>query len=136
MSRFKKFSGGTSIEEFEPLGFELNNEQFECYAAVQGAVLLDFIRDADGDSGGDAAKALYNFFGNVMDSANYERFMSVLNDKNTIIDLEFIGEIASWLVEQYSSRPTKQPGSSSNGATTPGISSTDEPLWQGTGLDN
>lgn len=136
MSRFKKFSGGTSIEEFEPLGFELNNQQFECYAAVQGAVLLDFIRDADGDSGGDAAKALYNFFGNVMDAENYQRFMNVLNDKSTIIDLEFIGEIASWLVEQYSARPTKQPESSSNGQTTRGTTSTDEPLWQDTGSEN
>ena len=70
---------------------------FLFYFSLKVFNLLDFIRDADGDSGGDAAKALYNFFRNVMDDENYGRFMGVLNDKNTIIDLEFIGEIASWL---------------------------------------
>lgn len=127
MARFKKFSGGTSIDDFEPLGFELNGKEFEAVPAVPGTVLLDFIRDADSDSGGDSARALYNFFEKVLEESDYARFKGILDDPKVIIDLEFIGEIASWLVSEYSARPTTQPSPSSSGESTPGTTSTDEP---------
>lgn len=127
MARFKKFAGGTKIDDFEALGFEVNGSEFEAVPAIPGTVLLDFIKDADSDSGGDSARALYNFFEKVLEDDDYRRFRGVLDDPKVIIDLEFIGEIASWLVSEYSARPTTPPSPSSSGESTPGTTSTDEP---------
>lgn len=115
MARFKKFSGGTKITDFEPLSFELNGETFECLPAIQGSVLLEFVRDADSESGAGSAKALYNFLEQSMTEEEYARLDDVLHSDEVIIDVNLIGEIVAWLVEEYSSRPTKQPEPSSSG---------------------
>lgn len=125
MTRFKKFSGGTKITDFEPLEFDLNGEHFKCNAAIQGSVLLDFARFSDSE-GGDSATALYEFLRASMPADEYDRLQAVLHDPDVIIDIELIGEIVSWLVEEYAERPTKQPEDSSNGQLTSGTSSTDE----------
>lgn len=126
MARFKKFAGGTNISDFEPLEFELNSQLFTCKPAIQGSVLLEFVRDADGDSGGDSAKALYNFLEAAMSKEEYAKLDAVLHNEEVIIDVELIGAIVSWLVEEYSARPTTPPGDSSHGQLTSGTSSTDE----------
>lgn len=124
MARHKDFSGGTNIDEFEPLTFTLNGEKFTCVPAIQGSVILEFVANADGDSGGSAAKALYKFFEDCMEPEEYQRFDALLRNPKVIIDMSLIGEIASWLVEEYTNRPTKQPESSSSGLTTSGLTST------------
>lgn len=126
MARFKKFSGGTKITDFPPLNFELNGTSFECLPAIQGSVLLEFVRDAGGEDGADSAKALYNFLQSAMPEEEYNKLQGVLHDPNVIIDITLIGEIVSWLVEEYSERPTMQPEDSSNGQLTSGTTSTDE----------
>lgn len=126
MARNKKFAGGTKISDFEPLSFELNDAKFNCKPAIQGSVLLEFVRDADGDSGGDSAKALYSFLSDSMEKEEYDRLQAVLHDPDVIIDIELIGEIVAWLVEEYSARPTTPPGDSSTGQPASGTSSTDE----------
>lgn len=128
MARHKKFHGGTKISEFEPLTFELNGSEFTCNPAIPGAALLNFVKDADGDSGGDSAKALFNFLKAAMPVDEYKRLDEVLNAPDVIIDIELIGEIVSWLVEEFSSRPTTRPEVSSNGQQTSGRSSTEEPF--------
>jgi len=115
MARHKDFSGGKKISDFEPLTFSLNKKKFTAKPAVQGSALLEFVAAADSDSGGAAAQALYGFFESVMDEKEYAKFMGVLKDPEVIIDMELIGEIAAWLVEEYSSRPTEQPEPSASG---------------------
>lgn len=126
MARYKKFSGGTKITDFEPLTFSLNDSEFTCHAAVPGAVLLEFVKDAASGDGAASAKALYNFLESAMDEGEYARLQNILRDPNIIIDIEVIGEIVSWLVEEYSDRPTTRPEDSSTGQLTSGPSSTDE----------
>jgi hypothetical protein len=113
MARTKKFSGGTKITDFDEVFFELNEQRFDCHRAIQGAVLLEFARYADEEGGG--AKALYDFLKGSMSESEYERLQAVLRDPEVIIDIEVIGEIVSWLVEVYSSRPTSPPEDSSTG---------------------
>lgn len=113
MPRFKKFSGGTKITDFEPLEFELNDEKFHCNAAIQGSVLLEFAKSADSDAG--VAVALYEFLRSAMSEEEYVRLDTILKSPDVIIDVELIGEIVSWLVEEYSSRPTSPPEDSSTG---------------------
>lgn len=126
MARFKKFTGGRDISEFEPLEFELNGVVFRAKPAIQGAVLLAFVRDASSEDGGDSAGALYNFLESALEAKEYERFDALLNDDKIIIDIEVIGEIVSWLVSEYSDRPTEQPEDSLNGRQTSGTTSMDE----------
>lgn len=122
--RSKSFKGGKAIDEFEPIEFDLNDQHFVCKPALQGAVLLEFVAKADSDSGGQAAGALYGFFSDCMEEGEYNRFRAYLNDPGLIIDMETIGEIASWLVEEYTARPTQQSGSSDTGQSSPGPTST------------
>jgi hypothetical protein len=107
-NRRKSFRGGTSIADFDPIEFDLNDQVFKCRPAIQGATLLDFVSRADGDSGGAAAGALYGFFKDAMEEPEYERFSEYLKSPELIIDMELIGEIAAWLVEQYTTRPTRE----------------------------
>jgi hypothetical protein len=115
VARHKDFSGGKKITDFEPLTFTLNKKKFTAKPAIQGSVLLEFVASADSDSGGAAATALYSFFEDVMEPDEYKRFMDVLKDPKVIIDMGLIGEIASWLVEEYATRPTEQPELSPSG---------------------
>lgn len=130
MARYKKFSGGTKITDFEPLTFSLNDEEFTCQRAIPGAVLLEFVKDAAGGDGASSAKALYNFLEASMSAEEYARLDKILKDPEVIIDIEVIGEIVSWLVEEYSDRPTTRPEDSSTGQLTSGPSSTDEQSTQ------
>lgn len=131
-SRRKSFRGGRRIEEFEPLEFDLNDQHYKCKPAMQGAVLLDFVARADSESGGASAGALYGFFEDAMEEAEYKRFMEYLNSPEVIIDMDLIGEIASWLVEEYTARPTQQSSSSDTGPSSAGPTST-EPHYSGAG---
>jgi hypothetical protein len=127
MARKKTFRGGKHISEFEPIEFELNDQKFACKPAIQGATLLEFVAKADSDSGGAAAAALYGFFEDTMEEAEYARFMEYLNAPEYIIEMETIGEIASWLVEQYTARPTQPSAPSATGPSSAGSTSTEQP---------
>lgn len=110
MARFKKFEGGKKLSDFEPLGFELNDQQFECHPAIQGAVFIEFIQATEGEDSSTAG-ALYSFLQDAMPKEEYERLQEVLHGPDVIIDLEVIAEIVKYLVEEYGSRPTQEPTS-------------------------
>jgi hypothetical protein len=124
MTRHKDFGGGTDITDYEPLSFSLVGENFEVAPAVQGHVLLNFVANASGDDGGAAAQALDQFFMKIMNSEEFARFKEHLDNPRVIIDMEKLGEIAGWLVEEYTTRPTRPPTSSADGESTTGTTST------------
>lgn len=125
MVRKKAFRGGRAITEFDPIEFELNDQVFTCKPALQGAVLLEFVSKADSESGGAAAGALYGFFEDAMDPSEYIRFVDYLKSPDIIIEMSLIGDIAGWLVEQYTDRPTQAPVPSGTGQSSAGTTSTD-----------
>lgn len=125
-SRRKSFRGGKAITEYEPVEFDLNDQTFACKSAIQGAVLLEFVSNADSESGGAQAGALYGFFRDCMEEPEYDRFIKYLNQPNLIIEMETIGDIASWLVEEYTARPTQPSQSSDTGQSIPGTTSTEQ----------
>ncbi len=126
-NRRKSFKGGKALSDFEPIEFDLNDQTFKCRPALQGATLLEFVAKADGESGGAAAGALYGFFQDAMEEEEYTRFRNYLNSPDLIIEMETIGEIASWLVEEYTARPTQPSGSSDTGQSSSGPTSTVQP---------
>jgi hypothetical protein len=108
--RFRSFSDTPELAgsdapdvEVEPLGFELNGEEFEVFPECPGALLLEFIESADTGSG---AAALLRFVRSVMEPEEYARLDKVLKDPKKVVKIEKITDIVKFLVEEYSGRPT------------------------------
>jgi hypothetical protein len=103
-----------NIEESEPLDFDLGSETFLCYPEVQGKTILDIMRvAAEGDEdtrGVLMAVSVIDFFKKVMPPEEYERFEKLMEDPKQIIPMDTLSEIMSWLIEEYTDRPT-QPSS-------------------------
>jgi hypothetical protein len=123
--RHKDFGAVATTADYEPLSFTLDGEEYWCKPAINGAVLLRFVREADSDSGGQSAGALLGLFEKVLLPEDNEKFAKVIDDPEKIIDINILGEIAAWVVEQYTQRPTKARSGSSRGRTTRGSGSTD-----------
>jgi len=124
-SRFKDFGKTQTLEEYDPLGFALNGEDFTCRPAMAGAVLLDFVRRADSNSGGAAADAIIQFLEDALEEPDRERFQSIIRDPDTIVEVDTLAAISAWLIEQYTTRPTKQRPRSASGRSSLGHGPTD-----------
>jgi hypothetical protein len=112
-NRFKDFGSGGDVST-APLSFKLHGQEFECRSNLQGKVLLDIVANA-GDDGAGAAKTITLFFDACLLPSSAERFNALLENPDTIVSVETLGDITAWLVEEYSSRPTQQPEPSLSG---------------------
>lgn len=108
MARFKDF-GGSVDSTAEPVKFKLFNEEFICVKQLQGKVLLDLVSESGSDDPAKTAAVMTKFFETVLLDESYERFDALLNDKEKIVPVETLAEITSWLIEEYSDRPTERP---------------------------
>lgn len=111
--RFRDFGSGSKITE--PLSFKLYDEEFHCKPALQGKVLLDMVSTANSTDTAVAADLIETFFANALVPESLERFKKLLEDPEKIVTVDILGEITSWLVEQYSGRPTSGPQESASG---------------------
>lgn len=106
--RFKDF-GGSEHANKEPLSFKIYDEVFDCRPSLPGRVLLSLVAQS-GDDGSGIAKAIDGFFDICLLEESRKRFNDLLDDSDRVVTVEMLGEITAWLVEEYSSRPTKGPG--------------------------
>lgn len=111
--RFRDFGSGNSITE--PLSFSIHGEEFHCRPALQGKVLLDMVASANAEDSAVAANLVDSFFAKALLPESLERFNNLLTDKDKIVSVETLGEIAGWLTEQYSGRPQQGPEHSASG---------------------
>jgi len=99
-----------NVEEAEPLSFDLGGEEFLCYPEVQGKTILDIMKvaaEGDEDSRGLLmAVSVLDFFVKVMPPEEYERFEKLMEDEKRIVPMDVLSEIMSWLIEEYTGRPT------------------------------
>lgn len=107
-----------------PVSFDIDGEQFTCVPQIPGAVLLDFIGDADSDDGGRAAEALIGFLENVVIQEERERFIGYIRSPETLIEIELLADICEYLVGEYAQRPTQPPTASADGPSTTGTGPT------------
>lgn len=126
MTKRHKDFGAKQASTDEPVTFTLDGEDFTCRPRVQGGLILKFVHDADSDSGGKAAGALTWFIRKALVKDDRERFDTLLEDEDRLIDVETIGEVAAWLMEMYAGRPTGQQGNSSSSQSKNGRTSTAE----------
>jgi hypothetical protein len=111
MARHKSFGSINPYAEQEPVSFDIYGETFMCRPAVQGFELLRFANEV----GDKPNEAILSFFHICMNEAEYLRFQELLEDPDKIVDAQTLGEIAGYLVGEYSARPTKPSSSSSSG---------------------
>lgn len=112
MARFKDFGSGGD-KPTEEISFSLYGETFSCRPAIQGKVLLDLVaKSSDEENPGKAAGVVNDFFKTVLVPESFERFDKLASDSDRIVEVDTLAEITSWLVEQYSDRPTTRPEAS------------------------
>lgn len=107
--RFKDFGSTFDGVNNQVLTFKLHGEEFECYPNMQGKALLDIVANSNEDDPSSVATTMTEFFGRALLPESYERFNKILEDPETIVPVDVLGEITGWLVEQYSARPTEEP---------------------------
>lgn len=112
--RFKDF-GGFKGGKKDPLNFKIYDEEFSCKPAVQGKLLLDLVAQTSEENPAEMAKIINEFFSKVLLPESLEKFNNLLMDEERIVSVETLGEISSWLMEQYSERPLTEPEPSSSG---------------------
>lgn len=108
-SRYKDFGSGSDISDKERIVFKIHGEEFTCIPVIQGKVLMDLVSRSQSEDPTEALAVLNTFFSKVLDDESLERFNALLEDKNRIVTMETLGEIISWLIEEYSGRPNQQP---------------------------
>lgn len=90
---------GTLVEQFEaygraPVGATLAMSSMIRYGA-RGR------RDID-------MNGMMEFFERAMPSEDYQRMRDLFDDPKWTIDIDLVGEVFTWLTEEYSDRPTKR----------------------------
>jgi hypothetical protein len=63
----------------------------------------------------DVSHTINKFFSKALTEESYQRFLVLLEHPDKIVTIESLGEITSWLVEEYSGRPTSGPEQSLSG---------------------
>lgn len=109
MAKFRDFGNVSIDEKSEPISFKLNEEEFHCVPALPGKVLLEMVAKSSSDNPADQANMIDDFFSRALLDESLERFNTLINDKVKVVTAETLGEITSWLVEQYADRPNPQP---------------------------
>lgn len=109
MTRFRDFGTGGAVEVEAPK-FAIHGEEFICVPQVQGKVLLNLVADSSNtDDPAVSARIITEFFDYVLEDESLTRFNSLLEDKKRIVTVETLGDITSWLLEEYTNRPEEQP---------------------------
>jgi hypothetical protein len=107
-NRFKDFGSGGETST-EPLVFKLHGEEFTAIPTIQGKVLMDLVSKSQSEDSIEAMGVVSTFFDKVLVDESMTRFNVLLEDKERIVTMDTLGEIISWLIEEYSGRPNQQP---------------------------
>lgn len=86
--------------------FTLGGYEFHTKSVIHPSVFL-------GRSGG--VEGAVQFIERLLDSTEREVFTKMVNDPDTPISSDQVGEVFSWLVEVFSDRPTAPPDTSGSG---------------------
>lgn len=81
-------------------------ETFHGRPEMPGYALLS-VAAAMAEEGGEQAKAIRNFLTDAIVSSERDKWRSLLNDEDKVVDSDDLAEITNWLLEQYGDRPTE-----------------------------
>lgn len=94
----------------EPIEIEINGRVFACRPMIPGAVILDFMGGIDESAPATMVNALRVLFKEAIVEDQYEAWEEFTRDPENNVDLDLLSEIAGYLAEVYTNRPTNQPG--------------------------
>jgi hypothetical protein len=95
-------AGGTPATEDH---WEEQTEKFQARGQIPGNLLVSLT--ASMNSGvGVQAHELQRLLTSALVPTDRERFVKLLDDGDTAVPIEMLGEIAEWLAVEYSNRPT------------------------------
>lgn len=106
-ARQKDFGAPVIMDEMEDVGFDLYGQHFVCYKQINGIALLRFVKEANNEDGARATQALLDIFERVMNQTEYDKFIALCEDPDTIVPVDTLSEIIGFLIEVYTDRPTK-----------------------------
>lgn len=96
-------SFGTAGKKSVPITFDVAGEEFTARGSLPGITVVEFAEKSK--EGG--LSTINDIFEMALLPESHERFDTLIHDPEKEIDLETLTEIMGWLVEQYTSRPTK-----------------------------
>ena len=104
---FKGYSPSeeTSIELESPDG--ARKIEVRTVPVVPGSVVLDFMSETSEDDPGTLAAAVMKMLQVSILPEDWDRFRDFIDDSNNGITLEILSEIAGYLAEAFSGRPTE-----------------------------
>ena len=103
--RHKSFGGHK--KKAIPLSFDLDGETFAVHSRLPGAALIDFASAATSEDVSKSTSATLEFFEGAMTDDEHARFNKFIRDPVREVEIEDLAEIVEWLIEEYTSRPTK-----------------------------
>jgi hypothetical protein len=104
-TRFKDFGNAGQDPNAQPIKFKLHGEEFNAIPEIQGKVLLELIAESSED-GSNTGLIMTKFFSNVLLPESLTRFNALVESQDKIVSVDTLSEITSWLIEEYSNRPT------------------------------
>ncbi|QOR55354.1 MAG: hypothetical protein SHS37scaffold145_5 [Phage 71_18] len=107
---------------------EDRSANFTAVPVAPGGALLDFTEKVEPSTGARPAAAIIQFMRDVLIDADVPRFEELIHSKSAQVDVEVLGDITNWLMEEYAGRPTLPSSASSNGGTPTGDGATVAPL--------
>ena len=105
-TRHKSF-GIPKNEELDPITFDIYGEEFTARPEVQGVHLLRFSQKISSEDQSAVSEALLDFFRVSLVGESYDRMVDLWEDPDRIVSIEVLSDIVAFLVEEYTSRPTK-----------------------------
>ena len=82
-------------------------ETFHAVPEVPGKWLLEIGASLAGDDG-ERSHAINNFLNRVIVNEEKVHWDAVLQDTENIVDIDLLGDIVNWLMEEYGENPTEQ----------------------------
>ncbi len=114
-----------SPTEADPPSFTVAGREFKCVAEPPGGAMADLFWTFQGNDTPLRAAGLVRFITACMSDADADVFDAVIRDKDTIVSWGTLGEIANWLIEEYTGRPTTPSSGSATGLTPVAVTSED-----------
>lgn len=119
-----------SFGSYKPVGapsmdMTVNGETFKVRGAMSGIQLLHMIKALDGDNQMDSAVTMIDFISRALLTEDRERGMDFLENSEPPVPLTTLTEIITWLIEEYTVKPTEPSPLSASGSTQTGSTSTE-----------
>ena len=119
-----------SFGSYRPVGIPsmemtIHGETFKVRGAMSGIQLLNMIKAMDGSSELDSADTMVDFIRRSILTEDRDRAMDFLENSEPPVPLTVLTEIITWLIEEYTAKPTGPSLPSSDGSTTTGSTSTE-----------